>query len=599
MTGILDENLRGMATWLKDNVTERNCIFLLVALFIILSVFVVAEPYDPLYRDKADASTNVIWTENYSQGVHHIPFDEWEFGPTQSVVIEYNGEYTVVNEKGPGHAMMLVPFHIMGVEAMFGLLMALLATIATCMLGKRLFNWRVGFIASALVLTNATVIVMWHRYYWTDASTMHLFILSFWLLIEANYRFNGCSLALGNCSGTDTKQKLIALGIGTLSGLAFGASVSTRYPTAILVIAFLVYLKIFYLIRAWPDFKRRDLIASFKKTAGFWLLLLAFIIGLLCVLYPLMQYNSEYFGGPFASGYDATPLSSFDPIEGISARNTTTTWTSGLGEGLANAANNFIILLPILIARIPILVFAPLGILFLRKKPILIVLLLIIAVNFYTYMSLAWVDMYARLDMFRILWEPRYFMPALPVITILGAVGIDGLVKWRRDKPREMVGNPKPVRRETRMIAGAFIVVCILLLLGLAPVSNYFMTDGAEGRPPGPGPGDMEVHVVTTDQLFTDFFELDNRFVRVENAEIINIDRGMPFVRSPDAQDSRGIPVQFRDWPPGTVPQFEVGQTATVQGLFMTLFTPEGPRPIINVKYGTEDYFTILPQRPI
>jgi hypothetical protein len=183
----------------------------------------------------------------------------------------------------------------------------------------------------------------------------------------------------------------------------------------------------------------------------------------------------------------------------------------------------------------------------------------------------------------------------------LGAVGIDGLVKWRQDKPREIVGNPKPVKRETRMIAGAFIIVCILLLLGLAPVSYYFMTDGAEGRPPGPGPGpgDMEIHVVTTDQLFTDFFEFDNKFVRVENAEIVNIDRGMPFIRSPDSQDNRGIPVQFRDWPPGTLPQFELGQTVEVQGLYMNIITPQGPMPIINVKHGTEDYFTILPERPI
>jgi hypothetical protein len=579
------------------------------------------KPYDPLYLDKADASTNVIWTENYSHGIYHIPFDEWEFGPTQSVVIEYNGEYTVVNEKGPGHAMMLVPFHLLGFEFIFGLLMVGLAVFATYMLGKRLFSCRVGFIAAALVLTNATVIVMWHRYYWTDASTMHLFILSFWLMVEAVYRYNGRSMNPREVKPVEIKERLIALGLGALSGLTFGASVSTRYPTGILVIALAAFPIVFFVMKVWLELKDRKMSAAIKDSVGARLLLIAFILGLVIVLYPLMQYNTEYFGGPLNSGYDATPLSSFDPIEGIAPRNSIESWSGNLGEGVINAGSNFIKLLPILIMRIPILLFVPLGIWFLRKRPIVIVLILIIAISFFTYMSLAWVDMYARLDMFSILWEPRYFMPSLPIITLLGAAGIDGLVNWRKVKASQPVGNPKPVepetrvkgnpnpmkqetplvgnpppvKQETRMVAGAFIIVCLLLLCGLAPVSYYFMTDGVEGRPPGPGQQPMQPVVVTTDQLLPDSFRYDGRLVRVENASILGITHGSPFIRSQGSRNDRAIPVQFRDWPPGTIPNFQLGQNVEVGGMFMTFITPEGPRPVINVKYETQDFFRILP----
>lgn len=596
MAGALDENLRGMTHWLRQIVTEKNCIIFLSVLFLILAAFVIIEPYDPMYGDKADATTNIIWTQNYSKGIYHIPFDDWDFGITQSVVIEYDGQYTVVNEKGPGHSMMIVPFYLLGAEILFGLLMTLLATVATYMLGKRLFNWRVGFIASAMILTNATVIVMWHRFYWTDAATMHLFILSLWLLVEANYRYNGKILNPKEARPAEFKDKLLAVGLGALSGLAFGASVSTRYPTAILIIALLAYLFIFYLLRAWPYLKKKKITSAAKSSAGLWLLLLVFFLGLICILYPLTQYNAEYFGGAFNSGYDATPLSSFNPMDGIDARNTTESWSGDLAEGVVNAAGNFVKLLPTLIKRLPLILFLPLGIWFTRRHPFAFVLLLIIAINFFTYMSLAWVDMYARLSFFQIMWEPRYFLPALPAICLLGAVGIDRLVKWRQYRPSQSTEDTASEKKETRLIAGAFIIVGILLLCGLAPAASYFMTDGAEmGRPPGPGPVGGDVVVVTTDQLLKDSFTFDGRFVRIEDASIVNIRRGDPFIRSNGVDDDRAIPISFRDWPPMEIPPFQNGQTVEVQGLFMTIITPEGPRHIINVKYETQDYFRIMP----
>ncbi|MFO7619529.1 MAG: hypothetical protein R6W91_07770, partial [Thermoplasmata archaeon] len=142
--------------------TERNAVLAIVILFTVLTIWIASVPYDPSV-DKADATTNDIWIEYYGQGTYHIPYDEWDHPPTQSVVVEYRGEYVVVNEKGPGHVMAMLPFRAIGAEFLFGPFMAGLAVLGTYMLGKRLLGWHLGFMASLLVMVNLTVIVMWHR----------------------------------------------------------------------------------------------------------------------------------------------------------------------------------------------------------------------------------------------------------------------------------------------------------------------------------------------------------------------------------------------------------------------------------------------------
>ena len=169
---------------------ERNVIYLIIILFIIITLWIVLVPYEPMKWDKADATTNRIWVDNYAKGIYEIPFEDWNYKPTQSVVVEHDGEFVVVNEKGPGHVIMLLPFHFLRLEFLFGPFMAGLAVMATYLLGRRLVNWRVGAIASVLVMTNITVLVMWYRYLWTDASTMHMLIFSMWLLVEANHQIN-------------------------------------------------------------------------------------------------------------------------------------------------------------------------------------------------------------------------------------------------------------------------------------------------------------------------------------------------------------------------------------------------------------------------
>jgi len=565
---------------------EKNAIIILVSLFIILSLSVVLVPYDPS-TDLADATTNDIWVQQYANGVHHIPYDEWTYGITQSVVVEYQGEYVVVNEKGPGHIAMMLPFYMAGIGGLFSVLMMGLAILGTFMLGKRLLGWQVGFIASLAVLFNLIVIVMWHRYYWTDASTMHLMVLAFWLLVEGNYWYNGKSLDQKNDIHSTKKDKIIGLGICILSGLAFGASVSTRYPTGILIFVFLLYLFGFYLLRSWPALKQRHIRKAFKDGMPFIFMTLAFAIGLLMVLVPLMQYNFTYFGGPFSSGYDATTLRDFTEAGTIDVRNTTSGWISNLASYISTALGNFVKLLPTFISRMPALLFAPIGIYCLRKRKLeMAVLLLWIGINFFTYLSLEWVDMYAQTQL--VPWEPRYWMPSLPAICLLGGLGIYRLANWLAKGQAVKNKWPEHEKRAAKiLITGA--ITGIIILWGAVPAASY-LQDPVVKMGPNQHP---QAQLVTTDMLLARPQTYLETPVILEDAIITSVAGDSISIRSQNSSNSNFIRVRLVEWPSGTLPDFQIGQHVWLRGMFMV-----GPHPLsadyhIGVKYETQDYIRL------
>ncbi len=569
--------------------TEKKAIIILASLFIILSIVVAIVPYDPSI-DLADATTNDIWVQQYANGVHHISYDEWTYGQTQSVVVDYQGEYVVVNEKGPGHVAMLLPFYMLGIESLFGSLMMGLALLGTYMLGKRLFGWQVGFIASLAVLFNLIAIVMWHRSYWTDASTMHLMVLAFWLLVEGNYWYNGKSLVPTMEISPSGRDKLVGMTFCILSGLAFGASVSTRYPTGLLIIAFLAYLFGFYLLRTWPALKKKDFRRAFKDGLPMIFMFLTFAIGLFMVLVPLMQYNSTYFGGPFNSGYDATTLRDFMETETIDVRNTTSSWIGNLASYISIAVGNFAKLLPTFISRMPALLFAPIGIYCLRKRKFeFAVLLLWIGINFFTYLSLEWVDMYARTQL--VPWEPRYWMPSLPAIAILGGLGIYRLSKWLTGKITQ--GNPWPdyeKRAIKILITGA--IVGIVILWGAVPAANYLKDPVVQIGPHLP-----QAQLVTTDMLLATPQTYLETPVALEDVIITEITYDSLSIRSQNSSNANSVTVRLVDWPQGTLPQFTTGQHVWLQGMFVLPPAPPGAITefSIGIKYDTQDYVRLIP----
>ena len=485
--GSQEDDRSNVGNWILDNLTERRAITLIIGLFLIMSVLIAMVPYDP-QTDLADAVTNDIWVEYYAEGVFSIPYDDWSYGITQSVVVWLDGQYQVVNEKGPGHALLMVPFYLMDADYLFGPLMAGIAVLATYMLGRRLFNWRVGAVAAVLVLTDVSVVMMWYRSYWTDASTMSLLVLSIWLVVEANYWINGKSLDRDGKQRATTRQTLMALVVAMLAGLTFGISVSTRYATALILIPVLIYFAAFYLIRAWPSLRDRDIASAIRSTYRVWPIMVIFVIGLACVILPLMDYNTEYFGGPLNSGYDETTLENFVQSGDLTDRDTSSYWDGSSLGGLTTALSNFITILPVLIARMPFLLLAPFGIWMVQRRyPTVALLTTWIVVNFYTYLSISWVSIYAG-ELSGALYEPRYFMPTIPAIAILAGIAVNGFVFGSgRGAERDRVISRDERSQRVTMSA---IVIVILVLCSLIPSAAYFTgpqltMDG--GLPPDQG----------------------------------------------------------------------------------------------------------------
>jgi hypothetical protein len=511
---------------------------------------------------------------------------------TQSVVVEHDGRFVVVNEKGPGHVVMLLPFYIAGADFLFPILMMGLALAGAYMLGRRLFGWPVGFIAALLVMSNLTVIVMWHRFYWTDAATMHLLVLAFWLMIEGNHRFNGGSLDPRSPGTASRRDRMAGAAVMALSGIAFGLSVSTRYPTGLLIVAFLAYLAAFYLSMAWPSLKGRNLRGASGSTLRFLGLVAAFALGLLLVLAPLMAYNAEYFGGPLNSGYDATTLRDFSRTGTIDVRNTTEYWTSNLGSYVSTAFSNLAKLLPMFLSRMPALLFMPVGIYCLRnRRPEQAMLLTWMAVNAFTYLSLGWVDMYARANL--VPWEPRYWMPSVPAAAVLGALGIYRLAGWAARRKAARSGWPEADRRKANILACG-VLAGVLVLWGAVPAVGYLSNPDLQ-RAPGHGGQALRV---TTDLLMASPADYLGRPVLVEPGIAARLADGHMGVRSPNS--TAVVPLRFAEWPAGTAPQFTVGQNISVRGEFVR-DPPLPDRPSgfsIVIRYETADFARLLSPPP-
>ena len=563
--------------------TRRNLLLGLAAAWLVLSVAVASAPYAPT-GDLYDATTNYIWTREYARGVFHIPYDEWTYPATQSSVVRHEGEYVVVNEKGPGHALLIVPFYLLGAESLFAPLLVGLAVLSTYLLGKRLFGWTAGFVAAAAVLVNLNVIVMWHRYYWTDAATMHLLVASAALLVEALCHGNGGSLDPRSTATPSRRDSVLALAFSLLGGLALGGAISTRYPVALVVLAFAAYLAVFAAMRAWPALRRRGLRAALRSLRPL-ALVVPFGLGLLLVLVPLMDYNTRYFGGPFASGYDAASLVGFNPAAGLVPRNSTEDWFSSPTEGIGNALWNIVVLTPVLVVRMPFLLLAPLALWPLRKNLALALLVPWILIALYTYLSMGWIRQYARPDL--VPWEPRYFMPALPPIAILGGWVVDRLARGER-----LFRSLGVSRTAWKSLAVAALLLLPVLVFGLVPASVYLANPTAGPRPPGPGPEPMP-RLVTTDRLAANPGAFDGTFVRLENASVIQLTPLGPRVRSPG--DSASVEVHVVDWPAGQQPTLSPGTIVDVQGPFH--WGPPGPggvRPLfMGVRWGTADYLRV------
>jgi hypothetical protein len=430
---------------------------------------------------------------------------------------------------------------------------------------------------------------------------MHMMVLSIWLLVEANYQINKNK---SNDTKNDkpkkppTKNLFMGVFLALASGLALGASISTRYPVALVVIAPILFLFAYYIKQTWPLLKKIQVLNAIKESKYMFLTLLFFILGLLIIIAPLMNYNNEYFGGSFKSGYDATPVNEFRPEDGLAERNQSVSW-SGSSEGkLDTIVDNFYDLTPVFLSRMPCLLFLPFGIVILRKSPYLFLLLPWIIIVFLTYMSLPWVSMYANL--MDVVWEPRYFMPALPAIAIFAAIAIDKIGFWQNSRASNPTKNPE----QYNITGGVFAILIVfsLVFVGIVPAENHFQDlreldeKGLPERPPpgpGPGPRPEEYIDVTTDHLILEPERFVETFVALKGA---NITRARPngdifWVRSLDANESEDVEVRMVGWSQEELDNINTGLLVDINGFFLKEeISGQQPRYYIGVKSDTLDF---------
>lgn len=215
--------------------------------------------------------------------------------PLVSGIAEVDGEYHYVNHWPPGPSAALMPLILIGAEALFGTLLALMAGVATYGLARCWCGWRVAWLATAFTLANATVLLLWFGQWMGDLAAVSFALSGLWLVVEAAHR--------GQEDGASRAVLLLTLAGGVL----FGLGVTMRYTTVVMCGAPYLYIAWLNLppgkIRKFPQRLRTALtwpaVRDPLLQAG------ALTVGLLLVGIPLAAYNAHYFGGPFNSGYQS------------------------------------------------------------------------------------------------------------------------------------------------------------------------------------------------------------------------------------------------------------------------------------------------------
>ena len=570
--------------------TERNFLACLTVAFIAMTVWVGTVPYDPM-RDIADATTNVIWSEYYRDGEFAVPYAQWKADGrpmTQSSVVLLDGEPWVVNEKGPAHALIEL---VLGPA--IGTVLAAVGVAATYMLGRRLFGWQVGAIASVVVLTNLTTIALWYRHMWVDASTMPLLALSMWLFVESVARMRA------DIGAHARGGPMPAVVLGACGGLAFGVAIATRYTVGVVLLAVLVYVLALYWRPLAESLRGRDARLLARTAGRAMLLLLPFILGMLVVLLPLMHYNATYFGGPLHSGYDATSLMDYERSRGvIDARNQTEQLFMDPLDKVENIVHNTFTLAPLILSRMLALVFVPYGVWRLRRDPSMWLLLPWAATIMVGFLAIEWIDMYSRaLD---VVWEPRYHLPALPAIALMAGVALRRAGEGSAG-PVAAGGHPRG------SAALALTIVVMIALSGVLPAEANFAEVRSSGVPTEQGgqqqqPADKPTVVVVA-RLYAEAVQLQDRPVELHGGRVVSVQRAGgtgPVVafQLRDASSPLDLTVRLVDFPPGTTPDLRTGQNVSVFGL-SAWPDPDGDgvvdpgEPLVRIRSGTPDRVVI------
>jgi hypothetical protein len=323
--------------------------------------------------------------------------------PIASVVPHGDG-YVVVNHWAPGYSIILGILDKAHLADFTGVLMMGMALVATYMLARRLFGWKVAMVSGMLLLTCGVALLLIWTVGMADYASMAFALAGIWLLTGAFFR---------------KRAWYLNIPLGFFGGAAFGASVWIRYSTAslLLAVAFLILAMSF---KDWRELRARGKIAL-PIVKRFIARTVPFAAGLALLLLPLALYNSTYFGGPFGASHNYGGQISIDSSAGnISASVVTGSVYTNFDP--IGSIPTMAVRLHWLFTVMPFLLLLPAALYIgWRRLPILFLFAWVLS-NLLLYMFIPWVASWWEAA--RALEDTRYFLPAMPPAAMLGGLAI-------------------------------------------------------------------------------------------------------------------------------------------------------------------------------
>ncbi len=415
--------------------------------------------------------------------------------PMASGMAPVGDEYHYVNHWPPGPSLVLMPLITLGLEGLFGTLMAAMTCIATYGLGRRWWGWRTAALATVFTYLNGVILILQFGQWMGDLAAVAFALPGFWLVVEATHLSK---------KETDFRlQKVMALTI--LGGFLIGIGVTMRYTTVLVSGSPYLYIGWYNL----PDGNIKEF-SSRLKTALSWprvkeplMQAGTLTLGLLLVGIPLANYNDTYFGGPLNSGYQSKNVLEVND-EGDNITVETHEAAGTMWDGYVNLGEqeveNLEQISRFVVAFFPTLLLIPPGIWASRRTaPANVALLYWLGAITAIYLTQGWVLNNTYTDI-------RYYLPLAPPLGLLAARSVLTIGK--------------------SLEYGKFVVGAISLLVVFSGTMIFLEAeDDLQTRWTlmNNGPSQQQVIETNIEQLVSNPQDFYNKRVRIGGGDVVEI----------------------------------------------------------------------------
>ena len=233
--------------------------------------------------------------------------------PMASGLTVHNGELVWANHWAPGPSLAIALLLLVGLESLYGILVLLSLVIPLHYVAERMIGRGSGRIVSSLTILTGGVAMLVHGQWMGDLSTVSLLCAGLALALV--------TLDKQRSEGTQSEGSLTSPTtwlIGLSAGLLLGGAVWMRYSSVIVLPCLLLTLFALERKSEANEEQHRSWI-SVLKAKRTWAVATPVIIGALILGVALGAYNSEWYGGPFNSGYQSNQLLAFEDDGNVSA----------------------------------------------------------------------------------------------------------------------------------------------------------------------------------------------------------------------------------------------------------------------------------------